>query len=194
MTLPDYVSVCFFYTGYCRAPPDPSRPQNRATPAPQGNTKCYRRKNGSLRQTRLPGASKGALPGKSCSVPGKGADPRGGKGFQYFRRRCSPGIVFQASRLGFQLCGRRFSGDGNYHPPGNTLLYSRVFCSAVERPAYCPQVTGSSLASCRVFFVLGLFIWVLASLLFLLFAGNFFSSFLGHYFLPPWIAAVSPFF
>ena len=43
------VSVCPVFERLSRAPPRPSRPRVRATPAPHGGTRSYRRKNGPQR-------------------------------------------------------------------------------------------------------------------------------------------------
>ena len=52
--------------------------------------------------------SKGALSGTACSVPGKGADLRGGKGFQHFRER----FLFSCPPVwGFNCMEDVFSGD-----------------------------------------------------------------------------------
>ena len=71
-------------------------------------------------------------PEKACSVPGKGADPRGGRGFQHFRRR--PAFFFRVPCLKLQFYGSRFfAGMKHYHPPGILSRIPGYFGSAVER-------------------------------------------------------------
>ena len=53
-------------------------------------------------------ACEGILPGTACSVPGKGGDPREGRGFYNFRRHFSPEFFFVSLFLEFHLHGRRF--------------------------------------------------------------------------------------
>ena len=93
------------------------------------------------------GASKEALPGTACSVPGKGANPRGGRGFQHFRRRFPPGFCFVSPGRGFNCMeGVLFADETLSSPPGIIFRIPGMFGSAVERPTLCPQVSGSSLA------------------------------------------------
>ena len=111
------VSVFFFNTDCCRAPPDPPRLQDRATPAPHGSTRCYPRKNGRQHQTRQAGGVEGSPPGTACSVPGKGADPRG-RCFHHSRRHFPPEI-FSRPLLGVSIERKAYSPTmEHYHLPG----------------------------------------------------------------------------
>ena len=73
------------------------------------------------------GASKGALPGTACSVPGKGADFRPGReGFPTLSE-AFPSRYFCSCPLFevFQLYGRRFlPGMEHYHPPRGYFFVS----------------------------------------------------------------------
>ena len=57
------------------------------------------------------GASKGVLPETACSVPGKGADPRGEGEFQHFRGVSLPGFFFVSPVWGFNYMEVVFTGD-----------------------------------------------------------------------------------
>ena len=74
------VSVCPAGVRLSRAPPNPPRPRDRTTIAPHGSARCSWRKKAPNAKLGERGASKGALPGTTCWVPGKEADIRGGRG------------------------------------------------------------------------------------------------------------------
>ena len=112
--------VHFFTTGCCRAPPDPSRPQDRATPDPHDSTRCNRRK-------RRAGGVERSPPGDCLLGPWERSVPRGGRGFQHWR--CSPaGVFFCVPCCGFQLYGRRiFPGMEHYNSPSGVFFRIPVF-------------------------------------------------------------------
>ena len=118
------------YTGCCRALPDPLRPQDRASPAPHGSTRCYRRKNGPQRQNRRAGGVERSPLGDGLLSPrdtGKGADPRKERGLQHFRRRFPPGIFCRVP-FGVSILRKEFfPGDGTWSSPGEFFSYPRVF-------------------------------------------------------------------
>ena len=114
-----------------KAPPGRPRPRDRATRAPHGGA------HGLIGERTCPnailgkrGASKGTVWGTACSVPGKGADPRGRQGFQYCRRRFPRGIFFVSPVWGFTCTEDVFFFPGMEHhhpPPGNFLFASAGF-------------------------------------------------------------------
>ena len=159
------VLVCPWRLRLSHAPPDPSRSRDRLTPAPHESTRCHRRKNEPQCQTRRAGGVERSppgdgllgprdwsvsagrevvLPGTACSVPGIGAYPRGGRGFQHFRRRLPAGAFFVSPSLGFQLYGRLFSGDETFSSPLPGIFFRVPGClgSAVEQSAQLCTDTG----------------------------------------------------
>ena len=134
------------------------------------------------------GALKGALPGTACSVPGKEADPRRGRGFQHFRGRFPPGDFCVSPVLGFQTYGRRFFGDGTFSSPRGYFSYLRVLCPSGRAPSYVHTSPWFEprLSNFSCFF--HLFVRHSAQLFFLCFAA------FQHYLLPPGIFFCVPVF
>ena len=64
------VLICPTGERFSRAPPDPSRPRDRATSAPRGSTtRCRRRKIGRRSPTRRAGGVERCSRGRACSIP-----------------------------------------------------------------------------------------------------------------------------
>ena len=76
-----------------RAPPDPPRHHDRATPAPHISPRCPQQNNCRRFSTRRAGACRGALPGTDRSLLGNGADPRERRVSQHLRRPFPPGVA-----------------------------------------------------------------------------------------------------
>ena len=103
----------------------PPRPHGCATPAPHSSIRCYRRKNGPQRQTQL-GVSKGTLPRTTCSVHGKGGDPRGSPGREGFPTfsEAFPSHFFSCPLVEVSIVSWEdfFPGMEHYHPPPGTFF------------------------------------------------------------------------
>ena len=115
------VSVFFFNTDCCRAPPDPPRLQDRATPAPHGSTRCYRRKNGPSAKLGERGASKGVPLPPGDGLLGPREKKRIGEGgvSNIFGGVSLPGFFFVSSVWGFNCMEGVFSVDRALSsPPG----------------------------------------------------------------------------
>ena len=143
-----------------RAPPEPPRPRHRATPAPHGNTRYGRRKNGPQRQTRRARGVERSPPGDGLLGP---RERSGREGFPTFSEVFPSRDVFRVSLFRVSIVWKTFLRGWNpIIPPGIFFRVPRCFGSAVERPTLCIQISGSSLA-CRLFFLLLSFVlvWVL---------------------------------
>ena len=160
------VVASFFNTGCCGAPPDPPRPQDRATPAPRSSTRCNRQKNRSQRQTRSAGGLETSPPGDGLLSPRERNRSPGRERFPTFSKAFpSRDLIFVSPVWGFNWVEFDFSGDSFIHyvdfsgdgifssPRGYFFRIPALFGSAVERLTL-PTGQWSSLAYCRICFPL----------------------------------------
>ena len=129
-----------------RAPPEPPRPRHRATPAPHGNTRYGRRKNGPQRQTRRARGVERSPPGDGLLGPRERSGSPGREGFPTFSE--ASGIFFSCSLLEASVLWKPFfCGDETLSSPGDIVSYPRVFRLSGRAPPYAAAPAARA-ASC----------------------------------------------
>ena len=178
-----------------RAPPEPPRPRHRATPAPHGNTRYGRRKNGPQRQTRRARGVERSPPGDGLLGP---RERSGREGFPTFSEVFPSRDVFRVSCLGFPLYGRRFYGDGTLSSPRGYFFVSPGVLAQQLSARLCAyrSVVRASPVDCFFFcFLLYLYGFYSSMFIFFLFFGTRRQFFiLEHYLLTPEIFFLAPIF
>ena len=160
--------------------------------------KVYQRKNGPQSQIRRAGGVERSPPGDGFLDPRERSGSAGGEGFLTLSEAFpSRDFLFVPPVWDFNCMeGDCFPRMEHYHPPGIFFRVPGNLGSAVERPTLCSQVSGSSLAYCRVFCFLFCMIFSMTSLFFPFSSGRQFPPppFLEHYLSPRGFVSVSPFF
>ena len=182
MTLPDYLGFSMPHGG--TALTSATRPRAAATPrhvaAPRPPHMAARQSLIGERTGPTPtklGDGGASPPGTACSVPGKGADPRGGRGFQYFQ--CFPGI-FSCPLSGVSIVWKAsFPGNRTLSSPAVYFFVSPgivYFGSAVRESDSVP--TGQWFEPRLLLFISFFCVGFSMTSLFLFFSGRQFFLFL----------------